>query len=91
MASRWEILSKKLEDAGGKTGELEQTAPKSNEKYYPSIHLTDKEVSGLKNLEMGDEVRLIATGKVRGTNQYNDEPKSYDIELQKIAVAKGGD
>lgn len=92
MATRWDILSGMLKDAGEKR---ESTAvpikAEKESKSYPTMYVNEKEVPSLKGLKMGNKIRLVATGEITGTSQHNDNPMSFDIKLKKIAIEKGGE
>ncbi len=86
---RWEVLSKRLKDAGHKINRHSEPLTRK-EISYPTMYLDTNEVPSLANLKLGEKGRLVAEFVVTGTNQRDDKPKSFDIEIRKMAVSKGG-
>lgn len=86
-----DFISKDMYDVGQKESSITPTVGKSPKTrvYYPNVHVDSKRLPPLKNFKFGDKVTIHAHGKITSMQQYNNEPKSFDIELMKIGIKEG--
>ena len=54
--------------------------------YYPSVHLNTKQLPPLKNVSVGDKLKLIVEVEVKGAD-VREEDTSYRLEM-KSAMCK---
>ena len=90
----------KLQDAGHRPTQIKEPATIDSEDkiYYPSIHLSTKDVPSLEGYEAGDYVTLVIYGCIKSHSvDENDRGKNeedFGIDLEKIGVVskkkKGG-
>jgi len=85
----------KMHDLGEKPPEqpTEAIGPEGKrEKYYPSVHLTSKQLPTLGDKKIGSRCNLHIVGEITGIRKNEDET-SYDVELKEAgigsAVSKG--
>ena len=57
--------------------------------YYPSVHLSSKQLPKLDDMDVGDKVTLLAEGVIRSKEERNDEVHC-EIELRKARVTFKG-
>lgn len=80
-----------LQPAGHKIGEMFSPSPmkKRSDMIFPSISLTAKDAPGLKGIETGDEITIVARGCVVSHNvsdSQDNKSESFRIEFTHIGV-----
>ncbi len=84
--------SVKLEDAGHTIGISKMVEPSypKDEKCYPSVYVSTKDVPGLEGYEAGDYVTLVAYACVRNhtidENKDGKKCEDFRLDLEKIGV-----
>lgn len=75
----------KMHDLGHKfVGMCLEKSTNTKEKiYYPSFSVTEKELPGISKYGMDKTITLKVIVKVKGINQQDDNPKSYNLDIQK--------
>lgn len=60
------------------------------EPYFPTMHLTSKQMSDLKKKGIGEKCTLVVEVKVKGMNENRDGSTGYTLELLRAGVHKKG-
>lgn len=81
-------MKKKMIDVGKKPESMEVSPVKKSEKYYPSIHLTDKALPCLQGCKVGEKLSLLMDCEITGTTKRNDDPAEFTLEVHKIGEEK---
>lgn len=60
-----------------------------NKKIYPTLNISDKEFTGLKGKEVGDNMNILIECKICGMDMYHDENSkdkktNYRLEIHKM-------
>jgi len=87
------MVKVKMIDVGEKNEGLTKIeSPKKNEKYYPTLYLSTKQLTALKGKKPGDKLTLLVDAEVKGfslrSTKGKEEEGNYDIEVQKIGISK---
>ena len=78
------ISSYKKLKAGLKTIQPESpTAEMSKRKYYPSFHISSKELPEVKNWDVGKKYQILLEARQTGKRE-DEEGISADFEIRKI-------
>lgn len=89
------IGSVALHDAGHKIGALKPIEPKSlkDEKIYPTLYVSTKDVPGLKGKEAGDYVTLVVRACIRSRSlserKGGEANENFSLDLESIGVVSG--
>ena len=81
-----------MHDAGHKVGEIKLQKPQAltEQKIYPSLHVSTTDVPSLQGKQAGDYVTLVIRACVRSvtSNQTkgNDKKESFSLDLEKIGA-----
>lgn len=78
----------KMVDVGKKPESMEASPVKKSEKYYPSMHLTDKALPCLKGCRVGDKISLLMDCEITGTTKRNDDPAEFTLEVHRVGEEK---
>lgn len=73
----------KYADLGTQSGPVEPM--KTNEKYYPGLHVDSEKLPDLKGKPIGEEIDLHVKAVITGVHQRGDKC-SYDLDIRKAKV-----
>lgn len=75
-----------LHDLGEKPSKMTAVPVEApNKPYYPSVHLSSKQMPKLDDMDVGDKVCLVVEGVIRSKSERDDNVQ-VEIELQKGSV-----
>ena len=63
-------------------------SPSSQQPYYPSFRVTDKQLPEAGDWKMGKSYKVCMKIKLIGIAQNGTNPKEYHFEMRKIGVYK---
>lgn len=69
---------------------MKMAEPSKKQKYYPSLHVSAKQLPGIKG-KVGDTGYLFIKYKIASSSKYNNEPATYGLELMSGKVISEGD
>jgi len=85
----------KLNDLGTTYDEMVESAPSSGKsaKHYPSLYLDQKQMKalGVGGARVGDELKMVATVRVRSMSESVSGGGSLDLEILEAAVSADAD
>lgn len=79
-----------LKDAGHSVGDMVEKVSDSidrnkDKKFYPTLHLSTKDVPALKGYQFDDCCTLVVHARVKSHSQ-SQENESFSLDLEKIGV-----
>lgn len=93
-----EILSKIIKNSGSDVGEdikndhMAMPTYEEQEVIYPQLYLSSDQLRVLTDYELGDDVFLVAKGKVKYIHSRETEEEgkkeNYEVEIQTIGCPK---